>query len=80
MFLQFISTHPLRPHVKFISLKPCVDFGSFSNHSVITACVYAVEQRQIREGTMLVCEDVVDFIFGFHCLGRSMSSICYNAS
>ena len=79
-FLQFIGINLLRLHSQFISLKPCVDLGSSSNHSVITACVYAIEHLQIREDTMLVCEDVVNLTFWFHCLGRSMSSICYDAS
>ena len=43
MFLQFIDISFFGPHGQFSSLKPSVDLGSSPNHSVITACVYAVE-------------------------------------
>ena len=69
MFLQFIGINFLWPHGQFNSLKPSVDLGSSSNHSVITANVYAVEHWEIREDTMLVCEDVVNLIFAFTIWG-----------
>ena len=42
-FLQFIGINFLGQHGQFSSPKPSVDLGSSSNHSVIAACVYAVE-------------------------------------
>ena len=43
MFVQFVGINFLGLHGQFSSLKPRVDSGSSSNHSVITACVYVVE-------------------------------------
>ena len=43
MFLQFVGINFLGLHGQFSSLKPSVYLGSSSNHSMIAACVYAVE-------------------------------------
>ena len=43
MFVQFIGINFLGPHDQFSSLEPSVDLDSSSNHSMVTAYVYAVE-------------------------------------
>ena len=43
MFVQFIGINFLGLHGQFSSLKSSVDLGFSANHSMITACVYAVE-------------------------------------
>ena len=43
MFAQFVGINFLGQHNQFSSLEPCVDLGSPLNHSMVTACVYAVE-------------------------------------